>query len=293
MAKQAGFFQRGLNITTHIKTMNYRTLGRTGLSVSEIGYGGGRVRPGQDIDEIKSVLSHAIDAGINFFDTAPTYGGGLSEELIGQVIAGRRESIVLASKTKPRDPTGIVDCVEGSLRRLGVETIDILQFHGGWIPSEDADEILDQGGIETYLKLKEEGKIRFLAFSADGPGDGITRLIRTGQFDAIQCHYNLFYQAMYDGFYAEGIMAEAEKKEMGIFTMRSTTSSAFPNLMKQCFPEFAATNDLESFLLNYTLSNPLVDSALMSLQSFAAVDTCARVSDDEESRLDIRAVHGR
>jgi hypothetical protein len=88
-------------------------------------------------------------------------------------------------------------------------------------------------------------------------------------------------------------MAEAEKEEMGIFTMRSTTSSAFPNLMKQCFPEFAATNDLESFLLNYTLSNPLVDSALMSLQSIEAVDACGRVSDDVGNRIDIRAVHGR
>ena len=273
--------------------MNYRTLGRTGLKVSEIGYGGGRVRPDQDVEEIKSVLNHAIDAGINFFDTAPTYGGGLSEELIGQVIGGRRESIVLATKTMPRDPAGIIECVEGSLRRLGVETIDILQFHGGWIPSEDADQILNDGGLDTYLKLRDEGKIRFLAFSADGPGNGILQLIRTGKFDAIQCHYNLFYQAMFDGFCAEGIMAEAEKEEMGIFTMRSTTSSAFTNLMEQCFPEFSAANDLESFLLNYTLSNPLVDSALMSLQSVEAVDACAGVSDDIRSRIDIRAVHGR
>lgn len=273
--------------------MNYRTLGRTGLSVSEIGYGGGRVRPGQDIDKTKSVLNHAIDSGVNFFDTAPTYGGGLGEEIIGQVIAGRRDSVILATKTKPRDPAGIIETVEGSLGRLGIETVDILQFHGGWIPSEDADQILNEGGLETYLKLKEEGKIRFLAFSADGPGEGVLRLIRTGHFDAIQCHYNLFYQAMYDGFCEEGIMAEAEKEGMGIFTMRSTTSNAFPSLMKQCFPEFAEANDLDSFLLNYTLSNPLVDSALMSLESIAAVNACAKVSDDVESRIDIRAIHGR
>ena len=272
--------------------MQYRTLGRTNLEISEIGYGGGRVRAGQDIDEVIGVLRHALDVGVNFFDTATSYGDGLSEEVTGKAIAGRDDSVVIATKTKPRDLDGIVKSVEGSLKRLGIECIDILQFHGGWIPDDDADLILE-GGLEVYQRLRDQGKIRFLGFSADGPGAGVHRLIATGEFDVIQCHYNLMYEAMYDGFSGEGIMADAEEQGMGIFTMRSTTSGAFPNLMQDAFGEFASSNDLEPFLLNYTLSNPLVDSALMSLQSVEAIDLCNRVSDDVESRIDIRKTHRR
>ncbi len=75
--------------------------------------------------------------------------------------------------------------------------------------------------------------------------------------------------------------------------MRSTTSNAFQNLMQRCFPTQMEGIDLDSFLLNYVLSNPLVDVALMSLQSVDDVEWTSAVSDDVEQRLDLQAVHGR
>lgn len=273
--------------------MQYRTLGRTQLRVSEIGYGGGRVRADQDEGALIQMLHRAFDVGLNYIDTAPTYGNGLSETVIGKAIQGRRDGLILATKTEAFDPQGILVDVEGSLTRLGTDVIDVLQFHGGWHQGEDADQILDQGGLETYQKLRDQGKIRFIGFSADGPSGGVERMVASGEFDMIQVHYNLMYQSTCDIFGNRGTIPEAVAQDMGVVLMRSTTSNAFQNLMQQCFPTQMEGVDLDSFLLNYVLSNPLVDVALMSLQSLNDVEWTNAVSDDLDQRLDLRTVHGR
>ncbi len=273
--------------------MQYRTLGRTQLRVSEIGYGGGRVRADQDEGALIQMLHRAFEVGLNYIDTAPTYGGGLSETVIGKAIQGRRDGLVLATKTEAFDPQGILADVEGSLTRLGTDVIDVLQFHGGWHQGDDADQILDQGGLETYQKLRDQGKIRFIGFSADGPSAGVERMIASGEFDMIQVHYNLMYQSTCDIFGNRGTIPEAAAQDMGVVLMRSTTSNAFQNLMQQCFPTEMKGVDLDSFLLNYVLSNPLVNVALMSLQSLDDVAWTNTVSDSVDQRLDLGAVHGR
>ena len=273
--------------------MQYRTLGRTQLRVSEIGYGGGRVRPDQDEPTLINMLHCAFDMGLNYIDTAPTYGNGLSETVIGKAIQGRRDGLILATKTEAFDPQGILADVEGSLTRLQTDVIDVLQFHGGWHQGDDADQILEQGGLETYQKLREQGKIRFIGFSADGPSGGVERMVASGEFDMIQTHYNLMYQSTCDIFGNRGTIPEAVAKDMGVVLMRSTTSNAFQNLMQRCFPTQMEGVDLDSFLLNYVLSNPLVDVALMSLQSLDDVEWTNAVSDNVEQRLDLQTVHGR
>lgn len=273
--------------------MQYRTLGKTGLSVSEIGYGGGRVRPEHDEISLVNMLHYAMDSGLNYLDTAPDYGGGYSETIIGKAIAGRRESCIVATKTEAYDPDGIAADVEGSLQRLGTDYIDVLQFHGGWFYADDIEIILNGGGLAAYLKLKEEGKVRFIGFSADGPSGGTEQLIATGEFDMMQIHYNLMYQSTCDAFGRRGVIPDAVAQDMGIVLMRSTTSNAFQNLMKHCFPNEMADVDVDSFLLNYSISNPLVNVALMSLQSVDDVDWTNAVSDNGDGRLDLRAVHGR
>ena len=138
--------------------MQYRTLGKTGLSVSEIGYGGGRVRPEHDETALVKMLHYAMDCGLNFLDTAPDYGGGYSETVIGKAIAGRREACIVATKTEAYDPDGILTDVEGSLQRLGTDYIDVLQFHGGWFYAEETDQILNRGWIGDVSKTKSGWK---------------------------------------------------------------------------------------------------------------------------------------
>ena len=273
--------------------MQYRTLGRTGLRVSEVGYGGGRVAPNQERRPLIDMLHSAFEVGLNYLDTAPDYGGGFSEDIIGEAIKGRRDECIIATKTEAFDPKGIMADVDGSLKRLGVDVIDVLQFHGGWFGEEEAQQVLDDGGLETYRRLRDQGKVRFLGFSADGPSGGVERMIGTGEFDVMQIHYNLMYQSTCDAFGNRGVIPDAKAQGMGVVLMRSTTSGAFPKLMRHCFRKEMEGVDLDGFLLNFVLSNPLVDSALMSLQSAEDVNWTNAVSDDLDGRLDLREIYKR
>ena len=273
--------------------MQYRTLGRTGLNASEIGFGGGRIRLDQDPQIVIEILHQAFDAGLNFIDTAPTYGGGTSENIIGKAITGKRNELIIMTKTKAYDLKGIISSVEESLTRLNTDVIDILQFHGGWFTSSETSQVLNQGGLEAYKKLQTQGKIRFIGFSADGPSAGVEQMIATNEFDVIQIHYNLMYQSTYDAFGNQGIIADANSREMGIVLMRSTTSQAFQRLMHHSFPDQIPETAIDRFLLNYVLSNPLVDVALMSLQSSEDVAWTNAVSNATDTRIDLQKIHGR
>src|SRR5437773_11646887 len=160
--------------------MHYRVLGRTGLRVSEVGFGGAPAGIPQYLeawdpsapaerDSVVRAIRRGLELGLNYLDTAPGYGAGLGEEIFGEAIAGRRDEVVLATKTGARDPAGIIESVEQSLRRLGTDHVDLLQFHGGWYPPDEVEKILRQGGLETFQRLREQGKVRFLGLTAVGP----------------------------------------------------------------------------------------------------------------------------
>ena len=195
--------------------MHYRTLGRTGLQVSEIGYGAWGISGsgwiGAQDEESLQALQRAIDLGVNFIDTALAYGEGHSERLIGQVLRNNLNTrIIVATKIPPKNgqwPASagvpveeafpgpyIQECTEQSLRNLGTETLDIQQFHV-W-----NDEWVGQGDwLETIQRLKEQGKIRFFGVSInDLQPDNALRLIETGLVDTIQVIYNIFEQSPED-----------------------------------------------------------------------------------------------
>lgn len=195
--------------------MNYRMLGRTGLSVSEIGYGAWGIGKsswvGANDDESIRALQRAIELGLNFIDTALGYGNGHSERLVGQAVKSQTQRIYVATKIPPKNlkwpaPSGIpvndafpadhvVSCTEQSLRNLGLETIDVQQFHV-W-----SDEWVGQGDwLEAVQKLKEQGKIRYFGVSInDHQASNAIKLIETGVVDTVQVIYNIFDQSPEDG----------------------------------------------------------------------------------------------
>jgi len=198
--------------------MNYRTLGRTGIEVSEVGYGawgiGGSQWLGAKDDESLDSLRRAIDLGLTFIDTALAYGRGHSEELVGQVVREREEWIRVASKVPPKNqvwpaPEGIGadeafpgewvrKCTERSLKNTGLEALDVQQLHV-W-----QDAWADEGTwLETVQALKDEGKI--LAFGVsinDHQPANAVRLIETGVVDTVQVIYNVFDQTPEDELFA-------------------------------------------------------------------------------------------
>ena len=175
-----------------------RTLGRTGLEVTTLGYGAMSLddRFGRTVtaEEASTVLNAVLDAGINFIDTSPDYGP--SEEFIGQSIANRRAEYVLATKVGcPVDvdegetghvytPRNITAAVEQSLRRMRTDHLDIVQFHGS--PSR---EVLEQNGaIEALETLRSDGKVRFIGSSGTIPN--IDGQLAMGVFDEFQIPYS-------------------------------------------------------------------------------------------------------
>ncbi|MCP8322630.1 MAG: aldo/keto reductase [Candidatus Methylarchaceae archaeon HK02M2] len=189
--------------------MLYRTLGKTGLRVSEIGIGtwaiGGPVeyrdRPGgwgsvNDDESIKAIRV-ALELGVNFIDTADIYGLGRSEEVIGKALKGRWSDCYIATKVgykktnegdRGRDlsKNHILESLEGSLKRLRKDIIDVYQLH-----SPSLEEIQRERCFETMERLKDEGKIRFWGVSVRSVDDAVKLMQRGYPGDTIQVVYNL------------------------------------------------------------------------------------------------------
>jgi len=285
--------------------MRYRILGRTGLEASEVGVGGaqfgltnymGRWDPfTKEAQRATTATVHrALGLGYNYFDTAPGYGDGRSEEMMGKALKGHRDQAIIATKVSGGHwtPVEIRESVEASLRRLQVDVIDVIQFHGGWYPDEDVDRVLNGGGLETFQRLREEGKVRFIGFTAEGPSCGVERLIATDAFDTLQVRFNLLYQHPSDWMNNAGVIRQADAQGMGIVLMRPLTSGVFQRLMAQVFPQID-TLEIGRLLLQYVLSDPYVDVALVGMREPRYVEINNAISDDVGSRLDLAQLHER
>jgi aryl-alcohol dehydrogenase-like predicted oxidoreductase len=191
--------------------MKYRSFGKLGWQVSEIGFGawaigGDMWGPQDDAESIRS-LHKALDLGINFIDTAQGYGKGHSESLIGEVLQDRRDPVYVATKV-PAVPGSvwpipensraadffpasyIIGECEKSLRRLRREYIDIYQFHT-WATAFN----ISDDWYEAMQKLKEQGKIRAIGVSVpDTTPDNVIGALALGKVDAVQVIYNIFEQ---------------------------------------------------------------------------------------------------
>ncbi len=175
------------------------TLGRTGLEVTKLGYGAMELRVGEQARaQAGEILNAVLDAGINFVDTSPDYG--VSEELIGEHISGRRTEFFLASKCgcpinqpppaageRPQHvftPENIRAGVEQSLRRMNTDHLDLVQFHVS--PSRQTLE--EKGAVDALQELRDEGKTRFIGMSGTLPN--LADHIAMGVFDAFQIPYS-------------------------------------------------------------------------------------------------------
>lgn len=195
--------------------MKFRTLGKTGLQISEVAFGcgdnGGLMIAGDQATR-NTVVAKAVDAGINLFDTAAHYGGGSSETNLGVTLkeTGRRPYVATKVRIDPGDTdleAVITKSLEASLQRLQMDSVEILYLHnrvaaqrretaGGPLPglshvSED-DVLGPKGILGTFEKLVQQGKARWLGICTNGSEVGpITNVLNTGRFHLIQAQYNL------------------------------------------------------------------------------------------------------
>jgi aryl-alcohol dehydrogenase-like predicted oxidoreductase len=184
--------------------MEQRRLGRTGVTVSALGFGcgavGGLMVRGDPADQERAV-ARALEHGVTYFDTAVLYGNGASEENLGRVLKRLKPAIFLSTKFTilPDDRRRIAEAVaaslEGSLRRLGRDSVDLLQLHNR-IARDGEDRPLDPAIVLDEVvpaldRLKRAGKIRFAGITALGETPLLHRVVDAGVFDTAQIVYNL------------------------------------------------------------------------------------------------------
>ena len=184
--------------------MEKRTFGNTGLEVSALTFGcgavGGLMTKGDAADQDRAV-AWARDHGINFFDTAASYGNGVSETNLGRALNGNTDGIVVSTKVglAQEDLADIAGTVgkslDASLSRLRLDHVDILQLHNSLgRPDHRAnltvERVLEEV-VPAFEKLRDAGKIRCLGFTAKGQADDLHQLIDSGKFHSAQVFYNL------------------------------------------------------------------------------------------------------
>src|SRR6266702_8411311 len=298
--------------------MRYRPLGRSGLSVSEIGYGawgiGRSMWIGATEDESIRALNQAIELGVNFIDTARGYGE--SERIVGKVVLDHGgDDIRVATKVPPKNgvwpaPSGVDPAeafpgdhiranLETSLRTSGLDAFDVLQFHV-W-----SDEWMGRGDwLETIADLKREGKIRFFGVSInDYQPDNALDLVRSGHLDAVQVIYNAFHQAPEEHLlpacaeHGVGVIVRVGLDEGGL-SGRITPDTTFPDgdfrnsffggdrksQVKQHVDTLVADLGIEAdqiaeVALRYVLSRDAVSTVIAGMRTVRNVERNAAVGD--------------
>jgi aryl-alcohol dehydrogenase-like predicted oxidoreductase len=257
--------------------MEMRTLGKTGLEVSRLGVGLAEIGS-SDVSRAAKVLNTALDAGINFLDTAACYGD--SEALIGRAVADRRDEFVLA--TKAGHVTGgyegeawtaetVRDSIDRSLRRLRTAHLDIVQLHTCSV------EVLERGEvIEVLQAAKQAGKVRAIGYSGDN--EAALWAVQSGLFDTLQTSFNLVDQSA-----RLKLFEPAVAQNMGIIAKRPIANgvwgaSAAPSSYAEDYFERAQTMaslgpipnapDHRILLaLGFTLAHEAVDTAIVGTQN--------------------------
>jgi aryl-alcohol dehydrogenase-like predicted oxidoreductase len=299
--------------------MQYRKLGRTGFDISEIGYGAWGISGAQWLgardEESLAALLLAIESGCNFIDTALAYGDGHSEQLVGQAVRTAAHKIYVATKVPPKNMLWparpgigiravfpedyVVRSVERSLKNLGVDTIDLLQFHV-W----NAEWTADEEWRRAFDKLKRSGKVRAVGLSLSDhlPDTGLDA-IDTGLIDTVQVIYNIFDQAPERALFPKcrekniGVLARVPLDE-GALTGNITESTTFPpgdfrnhyfrGDRKQQVAEHVAAlrrdlgtsnGDLPEVALRFCLSHPAVSTVIPGMRSRRNVEANCSVSD--------------
>jgi len=287
--------------------MEYRTFGRTGLKVSHIGFGGAPIglpgylsREDRDsaefVEEAVRAVREAVARGINYFDTAPTYGDGRAERVLGMGLEGNRDRVVIATKywfapDRPFDE--FTRLFRESLDRLKTGRVDILQFHGLTFDDELAQKVLESGVLDWVDEMKGRGLCRFCGITAEAPSGALERLMQTGRFDTILMAYNLIYQSACD--YQRkpfGIIPLARSLGMGVAAMRPTTSGFLQKLFRTALPGVPEA-EVTRLAINFVLSTPEVDCAVIGMRNSREVRENAALAEDAAGRLDVAKLHDR
>jgi hypothetical protein len=256
----------------HIK--KYNELGKTGIEVSDVIFGAGALYE-------PALIRYAYDRGVNAFDTAAGYSEGLSEEDIGNGLKGVREKCVIITKQgfsrrDPFDRKEVIRTLETSLKKLQSDYVDGLFIH-----SMDTPEALNNDElIETFLRFKEEGKVRFTGFSTHDEDMALAECVKPKHepfVDAVMLRYNHI-----EGGSIEPLIAQANKKGIGTIAMKTLAGGKHDKLKEfvgdaMSYPQAAVA---------WVLSNRHIDCAVLSMDNYSLIDAYVGASGKRLERND-------
>jgi len=228
-------------------------LGKTGLKVSGVGYGIG-------FKPVTEVVARAIDMGINYFDTSRDYGE--SEEIFSRVIKGKRDKIVIATKSGRRKKADVLQDLDTSLKMLGTDYVDIWHLHARDTPAAIPDEAL-----EAMAEGKKSGKARFVGFSCHDPNNMADFLIKTKVFDVMQTTYSF---AIGSG-YRDAAVKKLQDAGIGVIAMKVVVALTGLNLKGFDNPP-ARKGEGPLAGIKWVLKNPAIGTTVPFMQTIPELE---------------------
>jgi aryl-alcohol dehydrogenase-like predicted oxidoreductase len=180
------------------------------------------------------VVSEAVDRGVNYFDEAPSYGGGEAEEKLGPALAPYRQEVFLACKTTARDAAGAEADLETSLRRLKTDHVDLYQFHAVTRLDEVQEIFSGSGAMKLFARARSQGKLRYIGFSAHTEEAALAMMDRFS-FDSILFPVNLVCYAR--GNFGPAVMARAKEKSVARLALKMLARGPWPAGGKKNYPK--------------------------------------------------------
>ena len=227
--------------------MPERALGKTGHNARLFSLGGQATIEQPDTDaESEAIINRAIDLGVNYVDTAASYGRGISQRYIGRVMATRRDEVFLATKTHNRTRDGSLELLEQSLESLQTDHLDLWQLHN-LTRMEQLDQIFAaDGAIHALQRAREEGIVRHLGLTGHANPDVLMEGMRRFDFDTILMALNPADK--YHRPFMEELLPEANRRQMGVIAMKIPARG-------RIFREGGLTSMAEA--LTWTMSQPI------------------------------------
>jgi len=228
-----------------------RTLGRTGAKVSILAFGcGSRFLMYEDEAEALAILNHAIDNGITYLDTAYAYGDGKSETRVGKVMAQRRKEVWLATKIPDRTRDEFLRRLEGSLKRLQTDHVDLLHIHSVGRADDLAKIEAPGGALKGLLEAREQKMARAIGMTSHTSGEVLAQAIQRHDLDCVQMALN----ASQNGRFEELALPAARAKNLGVIAMKITGQEFLLGAAE-------GKGDIDS-LLRYSLSLPVTTAVV-------------------------------
>lgn len=265
-----------------------RVLGKTGEKLSIIGFGGIMLNDNPQ-DFANELVAKAYELGVNYYDVAPSYGN--AEERLGPALKPYRKNCFLACKTGKRDAEGAQQELENSLRHLQTDHFDLYQLHA-LSSVEQVEQVFAPGGaMETFVKAKKDGKVKYLGFSAHSV-DAAMLAMKNFDFDSILFPIN--FACWNAGNFGPQVYAEAERQGMGILALKAMALTRLKDgeqkFYKNVWYKPILDEEIMKMALKYTLSKNITAAVppgknTLFLKALEFMDDFGEITAEETAKL--------